>query len=1190
MRKSRTSQPHWFALGVLGAAMASATQCASAQESMLAGLGWHKNSAGTEMDGQSSVQLQGNVSRATITSSGGKGSALANAGMSVDLAGTAQANAVGLASMSVKNAQVQVLKNQVSGFVNAMGGAATVNVVLAASGEGRKPLSSTRLLVMDNKASQVDAFGGKASVLLGTGSLQLPGRATANSILLDASEVHESPVSIVDNEADDVVSIGGSALVNALTAARSQLRDTQIGSSGNRAQGIRAGGGSAGIGRGMIGGVNLTGVAAANTVAIAGSDLRGARLSVTDNMATQMASTGGSALANSISFTDHQLTAGGGYGAQLTNNTARNVQAFGGEGSLLGGALADVSMSASALANAISVNKGALKDSPSHTLVGNRAQDVVATGGGASANSLWLDNATVQGGSIRLGNNVAEQVRTSGISGSVGAGVVGAVEKNGRALGNTVAVDRQATLDRATLSLQSNEGRGITGTGGFAAANSVAVSEGRIQNSNVTLVNNRASQMSSTGGSAQVGGSVLYSTSQQSSALANTLAVTGSQLDAKTVTFAGNQAGNLHAKGGILMANSVSLEDGGGASSQLSASGSMMGNTAQDMSSAARSTSAAAGLARNKSSARAAANALVLHDDARMDASSPWLISMNDARQVHVDGGTALVNALAAYRGARVENSSLTILGNRAQDIRASGGASQVAGLGSSSNGVLAANSLYMDGTQPNRLTATQLQIMGNTARQLNADGGRINANAVSLNGQGRIEHSTTSIFGNTATDIRSEGKEGTVAGFAAFGKGVGQANANAIQVLSAMRQASLQLMGNTARNVSSPDGLASANSITQADGAGMDRLHATLAANVATEARADGGRTALANGVHADGNLSNASVQVVGNQGSAQTAGDDALVNSVRAQKRGRISESSVSIAANRGSASGGRANSVDVAGNVRASQITVMGNQGSASQGGTINSVTGKGQVTASNITVLGNTGSASRGTANSVDVAGSIAGSQLAILGNQGNAQGGGTVNSVTGKGSIKGSQISIIGNSGSTRGGGTVNSVDNGGSIAGASITLVANNGSATGGGTVNSVDNKGLLSGNVVIAGNRGSATMGGTVNSLVNRGVMAGSVVIAGNDGRAMAGGTSNSVINHGVITGMVAIVGNRTMAAAGMTSGSVRNIGGAIVGAAGVAGNSAYAANVGYTYATPSVGVVNNSVTVVPAFNIISN
>ena len=142
---------------------------------------------------------------------------------------------------------------------------------------------------------------------------------------------------------------------------------------------------------------------------------------------------------------------------------------------------------------------------------------------------------------------------------------------------------------------------------------------------------------------------------------------------------------------------------------------------------------------------------------------------------------------------------------------------------------------------------------------------------------------------------------------------------------------------------------------------------------------------------------------------------------------------------------------------------------------------------------------------------------------------------------------------------------------------------------TGGGTVNSVENRGLLSGRVLIAGNRGSATMGGTVNSLVNHGVMAGTVVIAGNQGNAALGGVSNSVINQGVITGAVAIVGNMTAAAAGMTSGSVRNLGGAVTGVVGVAGNTPVAANPGYTYAIPSTGVVNQSVTVLPAVNLLS-
>ena len=68
----------------------------SAQESMLAGLGWHKNSAGTQVDGNSQLQVVGNKSSGPVVSTGGKGSALANAGMRVDLAGTAQLPAADL--------------------------------------------------------------------------------------------------------------------------------------------------------------------------------------------------------------------------------------------------------------------------------------------------------------------------------------------------------------------------------------------------------------------------------------------------------------------------------------------------------------------------------------------------------------------------------------------------------------------------------------------------------------------------------------------------------------------------------------------------------------------------------------------------------------------------------------------------------------------------------------------------------------------------------------------------------------------------------------------------------------------------------------------------------------------------------------------------------------------------------------
>lgn len=1157
---------------------------------MLAGLGWHKNSAGTQVDANSQIQVLDNRSTGPVVSTGGKGSALANAGMRVDLAGTAQANGVGLAAMDVRQSQVQVLGNQVTGFIHALGGAATANMVLAASAEGTKQLTASRLLVQGNRAAEVAAFGAKTEVLLGTGSLQMPGRASANSVLLDATDVRNSELAVVGNDARRVTSIGGSALANALTAARSTLVDTRILQTANRAEDVRAGGGGGGVGRGTIAQVNLTGVAAANAVTLASSQLRGAQLVLSRNEATQVIATGGSALANSISLTDHQLGGSAGYQAGVTGNTARNVQAWGGEGSILGGALADVRIAATALANTISVTRGELAERPVHQLAANEARDVVATGGGAAGNSLWLDNATVRGGSVLLAGNTADKVRTAGGSGSVGGGAVGALERNGRALANTVVADHQSTLERAAITVTGNRGASVTGAGGLAAANSVMVTEGRVQNTAVTLAGNRADSVQSTGYAAQAGGGLLFSASQQSAALANTLSVTGSQVDAAALTVAGNTASRLSARGGALQANSIAIENGAGAPSRLSADGALSGNTASDMSTTADSVSGAGGLASRESRARAAANALVLHDGAQVDASSPWLVAGNSARGVHATGGTALVNALAAYRSAAVQGTPVVIAGNTGQDIRAAGSGAQALGVGSKSNGVLAANGLYMDGSGATALAQSSLLVAGNTARQLNADGGRINANALSLNAQGRVQGSSITVAANTAADVRSEGREGTVAGFAAFGKGIGQANANAVQVLGEMRAASLQLIANQAGRVVATEGLAAANSFSQGAGGRVEGVQALVAANTAVSTQAEQGSTALANSVQADGTLQGSTVQVMANQGSARAAARDGLANSVRAQSRGRIAGSNVTVTANQGSGQEGVANSVDVAGTLQGGSITILGNQGSARDGGAINSVAGSGRITGSQITVIGNAGSASGGLANSVRADGSITASSITILGNQASVQGSGSkVNSVTGAGSMKGSQVLIAGNTGRASGGGLVNGLHNRGSMNGAQVVITGNQGDATGGGTVNSVDNRGQLSGRVIIAGNRGSTTLGGTVNSLVNRGVVTGTVVIAGNQGRTAVGGVSNSVINQGLITGVVTVVGNNTAAGVGMTSGSVRNLGGAITGAAGVAGNAAFAANPGYTYTLPSVGVVNQSVTVLPAFNVLN-
>ena len=96
MQNNRKTPPHETAvLWLVGISVAVAPLAGAAQESMLAGLGWHKNSAGTQVDGNSQLQVQDNKVSGSVLSTGGKGSALANAGMRIDLASTAQANGIG---------------------------------------------------------------------------------------------------------------------------------------------------------------------------------------------------------------------------------------------------------------------------------------------------------------------------------------------------------------------------------------------------------------------------------------------------------------------------------------------------------------------------------------------------------------------------------------------------------------------------------------------------------------------------------------------------------------------------------------------------------------------------------------------------------------------------------------------------------------------------------------------------------------------------------------------------------------------------------------------------------------------------------------------------------------------------------------------------------------------------------------
>jgi hypothetical protein len=1102
---------------------------AGAQEAVLNGLGWVKQSAGSELDSSTRLQVNGNRATAGVTASGGKVGVAANVGGRLELISTAQANTAGLNAMAARNTQVQILQNQVSGLVNALGGAASGNTVLISGGAGRKSIADSRFTLNGNTAGSIYAIGAQGSVLLGAGSLQLPGRAAANTVLIDESELRRVQVTSTDNRTERTSAFGGAALANALTAAKSTLDDVQISQSLNTARDVRAGGGNASAGYGVVASTELTGAAAANSVVMASSQARGLRVNQMNNTAQGTSAVGGSALANSFSLSDYtgQLQQ---YNVAQSDNRARDVQAHGGDASVLGGVLADVSISATALANSVSIQGGQLSGVPQHTLKNNTAEGVRATGGGAAANSVWLQAARSESTPVTITGNIASRVETAGGAGNIGGGAVGSFERNSRALGNSVVADGASRLTNAPVTVHQNGSRDLRASGGTVVSASVlATGNSTLRGTQTTLSGNRAQTLRATGFEGSIGGGLLGTSSQQAIALANSLAAEGSTVSARNVNLTNNEAAVLRADGGKLLANSISVEKNGGGASQLGGDAVLTGNTARDITTGAGGMAGPGRVFSQERRARAAANSIALVDNAETDASSPVRVTGNVAGKVSAIGGTALVNALGAYRGARLSSSPVTLSGNDARDITVGGASGQVAGVGNVRNGILVANGAYLEAEGGARLAGTPVAVTGNTANRLQANGGRVTANSLAINGQGRVEGSGITITTNRATDVRSEGSEGTVLGHAVIDRGVGSAAANALQILGSLRGASVQLAGNTAERVFAKKGLAAVNSVIAEEDSNTESMQAAIRDNQSADVSASNGKTALASSINNLGRIEGGSVNITNNRASANAGSGDALAASLRNDKRGSITSSQITISANRASARDG--------------------------------------------------------GVASSVRNEGTLSGGRISILGNTGNADNNGVVNSLVNKGTLQGGSITILGNSGNASGG-TLNSVINerAGQLTGARVLIAGNSGSASGGGLVNSVLNSGTLTGRVTVTGNNGSATGGGTVNSLVNQGRMTGTVLIAGNNGAAAAGGTANSVINRGVISGKVSILGSQSAGAAGMTAGSVRNLGGNIVGRAGVLGNVPFLANPGMNTVLPSTGVITRSVTVEPA------
>jgi hypothetical protein len=1052
------------------------TQRVDAQEGIRSDLGWLTNRPGSEMYGQSSAAVVNNKSLASILAAGGKASVGANIVGYVNMGSTVHVNNAGLEALSMRNSQVKVVQNQVTGFIHALGGAATANSAFISGGQSRKSLSDSNITVIDNKAKDISAFGNKASILLGAGSMQMPGRAVANGILVNESDASRSKLTSYKNEARQIISIGGAALANAFTAMRSDLQDIKFVQADNTAKNVQSGGAKGALGWGFVAAADLSGVSGANAVTTVNSNAKGVQLTQLKNEVAGVYSMGGSALANSFNLAEYRGSELASYQALQMGNKAENINAYGGSGSLLKGALASVELSSAALANSVSINGGDIQGTTRHTLINNKANDVQATGGAAAANSVWLQAATMVRSPATLVGNSARNVSTSGGSASVLSGAVGEFEMKGRALANSLAVDKQSTLQDAPVALITNQTKDVQGYGGLASAGSVLLGQGKLQNTRLMSVANKATGVRATGFSGSAGAGLLFQANQQSMALANSLGIFGSQVDSRSIGLYGNTAENLSAEGGKLVANSVSVESGDKGASQLSADVSMVGNKASNMSTGASSMSGPLNTVGSESKARAAANAVVLMDGVRVDSASPLALGANRADKISAIGGTSLVNALAAYRGSSVSGSPITLLGNRANDVSSGGSYGQVGGIGSSKNGILVANGIYLEGENAARIQGTPISLLGNTAKNIRADGGRINVNATAVNGKGDVRSGKVSIANNVAERVSSQGDEDTVFGYA-INRGVGYASANALHVLGKLSASSMLLLGNVATGVAAEKGLAAANSQVIDESGSTENSSVQIVNNNAADITANDGKTALTNSVYNEGKISNSIVNIVGNRGSAKASGEDAAVNSL------------------------------------------------SNSNGA---------QISSSRINILGNRGRAQNGSVNSIQNQGVIANSSMYVIGNTGSAKGKGDVNSIVNKssGQILNSTLMIAGNQGSAAGGGLVNSIENHGLLSGR-VMIMGNQGSTAMGGVTNSLQNYGIMKGTVMIAGNTGQSAVGGVSNSVINRGLISGTVAIVGNTSAAAAGITTGSVRNlGGAITGAAGVTGNVPWAA----------------------------------------------------------
>lgn len=711
------------------------------------------------------------------------------------------------------------------------------------------------------------------------------------------------------------------------------------------------------------------------------------------------------------------------------NRALGTTSAVGVQADIGAGRVARLQASGVAQANGVDVAAASI-DHTRLSVLGNQTLGFIsAVGGVAVANSIRFDQGSSRATEITIGQNTARDIRASGGSGSIAGGLVGSVERSGRALANALAVSDGGSLARARVTMASNSANSILGNGAGVAANSVLVDASELRDTRVSLYSNSATNVQATGFQSSVAGGAIYASSQESQILVNSVgAFQQSVIASPSITLASNRAQGLMSNGGQISANSA-MADG---QSRLTATVDVHNNEAQEISTTARSTSSLWGLIGSRGAAHASINSVTAVGDATV--SGNIALAGNSADRVNVTGGMALVNSLMADRRAMISGSAVTIAGNHASTISASG-----------ERGAAVANAIHLASDGNALLGDSYVSLRNNRVSQIGADGGAVNANALSIQEGGNVQRSDVSIDANDAANLSAS--DGGSRGSAI--------NANSLQVLGGLHDSSVQLTGNATAAAVSSGGAVLSNGMLIDNGAQVTQSQVRIARNLSGRVSAQAGQLAAVNSVASSGKLTGVQVDIEGNSGEVLRSGvANSLVNS------GSIGGSRIRLSSNQGHSNRGAANSVLNAGNVVSSNIVVMNNLGVAGNGGAVNSVINgtRGHIENARIAIVRNTGSAvgiggaekSTAIANSIVNNGRLSG-QVLIVDNQAVARGDGVINSLINHGEFTG-KAQISGNHGVVSSGAIANSIINRGSISG-TVNIIGRSASGTGGNVV-----------------------------------------------------------------------------------------------------------------------------------------